>query len=302
MAPETRPRLPCPAHLRPAGAPQRGPPRLRPGPVPARPVGPGPTALPGCTQPPAAPTGCCRIGRASLVAPGSAAPGPLRPDQPRRARCALEPPRRSRACRAVLTLKSCHMLTISAHGGATSVRPVSLPTGLGAASRHPRNGHADGIARTSCDVSRGPTEMCQPAAPGRQVPDGAPDRPDRPDAGKTKVWLQPLHVTNAEYAFSVARNYPHSWISQVTLGSAGRQRSPFWIGRAPARMDGPAVITKFPELRDHRSELGRIPLRDSAVVRRSFCHDLFHAHEFRPRHRGCPGYFVISSLRLCPAC
>jgi hypothetical protein len=63
-------------------------------------------------------------------------------------------------------------------------------------------------------------------------------------------------------------------------------------------MDGPAVIMKFPKLRDHRSELGRILLRDSAVVQRSFCHDLSHAHEYRPRHQGRPANFAISSLRL----
>jgi len=85
----------------------------------------------------------------------------------------------------------------------------------------------------------------RPPGPGRPR-SGWPDA-GRTDAGKTKVWPEPRHAGNAEYAFSVARNYPRSWISQVTLGSAGRQRSPFWAGRASPH-GWPTVIMKFPDL------------------------------------------------------
>lgn len=54
----------------------------------------------------------------------------------------------------------------------------------------------------------------------------------------------PCNVSDAEYALSVARNYPRSRISQVALGSAGRRRSPFWVGQAGPY--GPTVIMKFP--------------------------------------------------------
>jgi hypothetical protein len=56
------------------------------------------------------------------------------------------------------------------------------------------------------------------------IPADAKVRPGQPNAGRAKSWPR---ASAREYVFSVARNSPRPWFAQVTLASAGSQRSLF---------------------------------------------------------------------------
>jgi hypothetical protein len=240
--------------------------------------------------------------RARRWRPDPMAPARLHSQPPRRAHCAQIHRAGSvahRTCPAepglvprCRTRKSSYIPVISADGDPTSGPVDTLARDRRAASRHPGNENPGSRLdivrcepRSNRDVTGGRTRL--PGPRRRPGPAGSAD------AGKTKVWPEPRHVSKAEYAFSVARNYRRSRISQVPLGSAGRQRNPFSAGQAGPY--GPTVIMKFPGFVMVARNWAKSFYPNSAEVQRSFCHDLSHAHEYRARDRGRPAISPLVS-------